>query len=297
MNSLDSQTQSTPLLNKFAVILNKLAENDRNRNLDDAVNSWCIELSINKHFPQAAQRIIDYQNEWLQDNKISKIVLGLYRNLLVVTDRRFTGGIGNFKNALSNISRRDFHINIKETKDKMSTKSIVLIAFVFTGIGLLLFLLNQKEKTNNRTNQENNYSLGKSHVPEKYVLALLLNSERNKPLIDSLKNSSHLKPEDSHKLYKATQALWIGSQNEFNESKIKQEWTSHNYTYSESEYSEYDVYFVSIELNEINSGFKLDANQMDRRDAFNGLANSTNKITVSERLLSQAYRNTEFYNR
>ena len=50
-------------------------------------------------------------------------------------------------------------------------------------------------------------------------------------------------------------------------------------------------------MDKIDSRFKQDANQMDRVDAFNELANNANRITVSDRLLSKAYENTEFYSR
>lgn len=271
--------------------------------LDDAILIWCNRLSIDKIFPRyspnippVSQKIKQHTNQWIQNDYLVSLSLKIYRRLLLITDSNLTKGGGNVFFSFKDFPQDKFKINIKETKNNMSNKMLLLIAFVLTGVGLLLFLLNKKEKTNNSREykERSNTYLPYQPLQEKYVLALLINGDRNQKLIQSLKNSSYLKPEDSRQLYNATQALWIGSKTEFERSKIKSEFNNSDLLTTKSEY---DVYFVSIELNEIDPGFKQNANQMDRIDAFKELANKGDKITVSERLLSKAYENTEFYSR
>lgn len=179
----------------------------------------------------------------------------------------------------------------------MSIQLIVLIAFALTGIGLLLFRLNQKnQRINDEQNIQYNVSqpYAKDYHKEKFILTLVINAERDRDLINSLQNSTSLELEDSRKLYDATKYLWMDSENKFKRSAINQEFTN-NYLVDIS--SEYDVYFVKIELDKFDPRFEPEINQMDRRDAFRNLANQSPKVTVSQRLSSKAYENTEFYSR
>jgi hypothetical protein len=159
----------TPLsfLKSFDNILERLAQDKRNINLDEAIISWCIELSLEKYFPKVSQEIIENKNQWIQHSAISNITLKLYRNFLVITDKKIMGGFGNsLFNRLNNISRQDFSHIIQETKKEMNAKSIVFVAFVFTGIGLLLFLLNKKDNNNIKSNIQID--------KDKFILPMLL---------------------------------------------------------------------------------------------------------------------------
>ena len=286
------------LVDKFASASNKIAGDKNNQYLDNAIDSWCAELSINEYFPNVSTKIIENKNQWLQDNKVLNETLQLYRNLLVITDKRATGlGLGNVGSKLENISKTDFSYNVKETKEKMSIKSIVFIAFILTGVGLLLFLLNEKENRKSKDNNKfNNDLVDRFQIKEKYILALLIKSGRYQDLIYSLKDSksNRLKPQDASKLYGATQGLWIGTEIKFNETQIKQKFTNYHSVTTESEY---DVHFIKIELNGNDPRFNRDVNQMDRRDAFIELGKRSPRITVSQRLSCKAYENTEFYSR
>ena len=283
-------------LEKFNSISERLAEDERNTNLDEAIISWCIELSLEKHFPQVSKEIITNKNLWLQQKIVLKNLLQLYRNLLVITDKRIMRGTGNLFKRLENISDRDFWHNIQEVKQEMNIKSVVFVAFVFTGIGVLLYLLNKNDNKNSiRANvRSNTYHEHTSALEEKYILALLIKSDRYQKLIYSLKENNRLKPENSSKLYGATQGLWIGAKSKFDKSQIKQELINSNPVTATSEY---DVHFVTIKLDEDDSRFYPDVNQMDRRDAFIELAKKSPQITVSPRLSCKAYEYTEFYSR
>ena len=283
-------------MEKFNFVLDRLAEDTRNRNLDKAIISWCIELSLEKYFPKASNEIIRNKDEWLQNKTVLNKTLELYRSLLVITDKRATNGIGNFISRFDNISRTDFYHNIMETKKNMSIKSVLLIAFILTGVGLLLYLLNKKASNSNLQSkrQPANYSNYTPPIREKYVLALLIKSDRYQDVIHLLKNNSYLEPENSSKLYGATQGLWIGTKSKFNESQIKHELDNCNPVTAASEY---DVHFVTIVLDENDSRFSPDVNPMDRRDALVELGKRSPRITVSPRLSCKAYENTEFYSR
>ena len=296
---MNSSYSLTPLstLKKFNFVVEKLAEDKKNKNIDEAIISWCIELSLEKYFPLVSREIINNKNLWLQQNIVLKIALQLYRDLLIETDKRVTKiGLGTYLGNFENISRIDFYHNVQKVKHKMNIKTIVFVAFILTGVGLLLYILNQKNGSSNirYSIQKNTYSSNVKNVREKYILTLLIKSDRYQDLIYSLKENSYLKPDDSLKLYGATQGLWIGAKNQFNETQIKQELINSNPVTATSEY---DVNFVTIELDEDDSRFYPDVNQMDRRDAFIELANKSPRITVSPRLSCKAYENTEFYSR
>ncbi len=122
----------------------------------------------------------------------------------------------------------------------------------------------------------------------------MIKSDRNQELLDSLKSNTYLKTQDSQKLYGATQGLWIGTKSQFNHSQTKQEL---NVQTQITNASVYDVHFVTIELDKNDPRFSKDVNPMDRRDAFIELADSSPRITVSQRLSCKAYEHTEFYSR
>ncbi|MBD2254938.1 hypothetical protein [Nostoc parmelioides] len=168
---------------------------------------------------------------------------------------------------------------------------ILLAAFVFTGIGLILYLLNQ------RNSEKDNY------VPKEYppvvssppkILVLGINA-KHQSIIQSL-NKGRVAPSEVEELYRATEALWIGSQTDFSQSALKKKFSGEN-ALQETEESEYDIYFVKIELTQPVPGFGADVNQMGRLDAFRELPKVSGKVEVSPRLSSSAYENTPVYSR
>lgn len=251
-------------MNKFNHIINELAQEARNQDIGYAVASWCRIISQLGHYD--TQKVKENANKWL--NKIQ----------LVDNPLNFLNKINIFAN-------------------NESTNKVLILAFVATGAGLLQYLLNEKEKINKLEEQiiqDANYLSSKAYIKQKNILVLLIKSDRYQELIDSLKSDNYLNPEDSFKLYGATQGLWIGTENEFNKSQIKQEL---NIRPSVTTKSEYDVHFVKIELDRDDSRFAPNVNPMDRRDAFIELADKSPKIEVSPRLSCEAYEHTEFYSR
>ena len=144
--------------------------------------------------------------------------------------------------------------------------------------------------------QHNIDSHHQTNKAQKHILVLLIKSDRYQDLIHSLKNNRFLRSEDSFKLYGATQGLWIGKKSEFDKSQIKQK-SELVESKSGNTASEYDVHFVTIELDKDDSRFYPDVNPMDRRDAFIDLVKRSPQVTVSRRMSCKAYENTEFYSR
>ncbi len=297
----------TNLITRFKELLYELEQDywDRGLSLKMAIAAWCDKLSINETSSSsiAYEDIQQYINEWLGDSLVRESGKEIYLIIIKIAYRDLDGfrvisSIEKFFSLnINNFILNRFNQNIHKTKKEMSNsnKLILITAFVLTGVGILLFLLNRKEKTRESrylNSPANSPSLPASGIKEKYILALLINSDRNQELINSLKENNYLKQEDCRQLYDATQGLWIGKEIEFNNSVVKREFNS-----QVSLEDEYDCHFVKIELDENDTRFNKNANPMDRRDAFIALANKSPQVTVSPRLSSQAYENTEFYNR
>jgi len=306
-----SRKERNPI-KKFNRILSELAENHSNKDIYCAIQSWCEELSIDKKIDGATIGTISrYSIDWLKQDRVISGTLKIYQDLLVNTDKKLNHGVGNSVvgilptfHKLEEITEKNYKAIVKETKKGMSIKPILLVAFVLTGVGVLLLLLDKKTSSNKNRSREDSHnrysSSAPTYVPEKQILTLLINADRNRELINSLKNSSYLKAEDSCKLYDATQGLWMRSETEFNSSDIKEQWSTNiNTVDNESEYSESDVYFVKIELNRRVDveGFEPNAIQTDCIDSFNSLANQRLTVKVSSRLSCKSYEQTEFYSR
>ncbi|MBW4499261.1 MAG: hypothetical protein KME57_06750 [Scytonema hyalinum WJT4-NPBG1] len=157
---------------------------------------------------------------------------------------------------------------------------VVFVAFVITAVYLVVSKLNQAIKEQTKTLSD--------------VLVLVINVGKEN-IIQLLQKDPQVTINNYEELYSATQALWIGSINVF--SQEFQPWFDENYKVPENEKSEYDVYLVKISLKNDNSGFKSDAGQLERLDAFRKLPENSQEVLVSPRLSSKAYRNKHLYNR
>jgi hypothetical protein len=97
---------------------------------------------------------------------------------------------------------------------------------------------------------------------------------------------------DGKKLYDITKYLWLGS-----ESVLNQNWYNINrYLVSKGEESEYDIHLICFELKQGDEGFKPNADQLARHDAFMKLSDLVVNFEISPRLKMEAYENFEVYN-
>lgn len=281
----------------FNNALNQLARDARNRDLHYAISSWSKVISELGDFD--ALKIEDHAYKWLRSQYIVTSSFKFYKQILLVTNSRFMlDGLAN--KTLENISEDSFKTNIQKTTSNMETIIILLIGFMLAAIGLVLLMFNNQQNISKNRNiiiKNNDVSFNQFSKVEKYILVLLIKSDRYQELIHSLENNSNnrrLQLEDSSKLYGATQGLWIGEKSKFDRTQINQKLINCSPV---SNTSEYDVHFVKIELDENDDRFYHNVNPMDRRDAFIELGKRSPQITVSDRLPCKAYENTEFYSR
>ncbi|MBW4599199.1 MAG: hypothetical protein KME29_06180 [Calothrix sp. FI2-JRJ7] len=174
---------------------------------------------------------------------------------------------------------------------------LVFFGFLITAVGYGLYLLNQQSTKKDNINQR---KLSADQFPnsyqqtENFFLILVINATKE-DILQTLKANSRITSAQSDLLYRATQSLWMGSKTDFFNSGLEH-WFYSKATASELK-SEYDVYFVKIELFNNDIGLKSDANQVDRIDAFHRLPDNSAKLEVSDRLPSKAYENRYLYSR
>ena len=143
-------------------------------------------------------------------------------------------------------------------------KIIVLIALGFTCVGLILFLLNRSTEQDNQERKVTNFQLSQN----KYLILVI--GVDNVDFINSLSQNNCPDYKICEELYKATEFLWIGSNDDL--SKFD-ELFSKKPELEYREKSEYDVYFVKFQLTTYNDlGFSSGVSSLKRIDAFRKLA-------------------------
>ncbi|MEB3150368.1 MAG: hypothetical protein VKL60_15320 [Sphaerospermopsis sp.] len=196
---------------------------------------------------------------------------------------------------------------------KTNMKLIVIIAFVVTAVGYCLYVINrQKEQTQQpqqptrRPETRQNEYVSTSPSPKiqtppvqtppvqriKQFLVLVISASQI-DFLNSILAKRQISFSDGEQLYKLTKYLWTGSEIDY-QPRIS---NINRYSVSPGEESEYDICLVYIELQQTNSGFNPNVNQLDRYDAFRKLNDLTINFEVSPRLQMEAYGNFEVYNR
>ncbi|WP_143437861.1 hypothetical protein [Hydrocoleum sp. CS-953] len=311
------------MLNNFTYTLDKIANKVKDKNqknkteefhlvLDNAVSFWCQELGFDyqiTHYicqgykQHIIESLITYLWEESKTPKKQSDIFGVCRNTII--DNPLSQKINSL---LSRINP-----NFRTT----STEFIVLIAFVITAVGFFIYKLNDSPKptqeinntfsqTPSQTSDPNSNTIhpqkqlpqtsdptsNTPSPPKQPYLLVLVVSASNKSLIDSLKTEEKINKENSEKLYQATQYL-----RQDTEDKLSQKLANLN-QYQAKEPSEYDIFLITIELNQADERFKPNVNQLDRYDAFSNLYLANAKIQeISPRLQIEAYGNLDVYSR
>lgn len=235
----------------------RLASEKRNWDLDEAVRAWERELGIE----------IGAESEEEAKNLVAEIAYRLY------SGAKNTGGrILNFRKVMENLG----------------TKDTGLIALAVAAVGWVIYLLKSKPKR-----EEERTRWPTSTPAQRRVLILVVNA-RHSEILTTLRTNRVLNPSLAKPLYEATQALWFGTELEFNRSKLR-DWFDPARRVAQE--SEYDVYLVKISVTSDDAGFHRDVTQVERFDAFTRLAERGAPVEVSERLPSEAYGTTEVYRR
>jgi len=192
-------------------------------------------------------------------------------------------------------------VNQLQIGESTQRKIILILAFGFTAVGYLLYLIdnNQQNQTQNTNSviRDKTESLPPSAPKETNQVLVLVINVSNSAIVARLKEKRKVDADDCKKLYRATEALWLGSKQNLS-PKLAQSFSENNdFVVSSNTESEYNIYLIKIELSDADEGFKASAGQLDRIDAFSRLANLSTDIKVSPRLRVEAYENTGVYSR
>lgn len=278
------------LVNSWNSLINK----PNNSNLEQAIVYWCKEIRLNESESVSVRENI---HEWIQNQSIIEIAITAASQFgFLISYKTFFGSFeGRHPNELNS---NEFTQYIKDQQGFIekpnNARVVLLIAFVLVGIGFLLHTLDKKFQQEQGLSSSSTNRNSVTSLNQKSILVLVINAERE-DLINILKERNRITESDWEELYNATQFLWIGTLPEFSSSDIFNYFSKGNTVNFDT--SEYDVYFIRIDLSKPDPGFRSGVLQIDRRDAFQRLPETSRGISISPRLSSEAYSGKGFYNR
>lgn len=263
-----------------------------------AIEAWCNRLALSENLADYIiqnSRIHEVQElafylsqEAKHENKTWKIPTPLGEAPTIFSvENQFHKRVKNFLN----------WIGIREAN---MNEIILIIAFVVVAVIYLLYILKKQEQQNPRVREygETDQILRLNPVPTKtkQILILVVNVLKSE-IIETIKTKKQIEPDDCEKLYRTTEALWLGTETDLS-PKLAECFSENNqFMVSPGAESEYDIYLMQIELKNPDNGFKPTADQLDRIDAFRNLSDLSVDIKVSPRLRVDAYENTGVYSR
>ncbi|MFM6462679.1 MAG: hypothetical protein ACKPGC_10180 [Planktothrix sp.] len=197
---------------------------------------------------------------------------------------------------------------LKDNNENIKFK--VAIAFAITAICYCIYKLDKPDEEQQITRREetikssNDLSFTVQNPSDKTLppspnptitkqFLVLVVSHAEAGFLESLQAKRRIDFKDGESLYEITKYLWVGAEDKY--SKI--EANISDYSVAKGAESEYDIYLVSIELNQADEGFNSNVNQLDRYDAFRKLADLAVNFKISPRLRIEAYENIGVYNR
>lgn len=257
--------------------------------LSCAVKSWCYRLNL----PDDHDVVARYINNW-HESEIAEITGDIWQEWKPPQKNTFW----DIQPSLSQFKEYIFTKIINRMNQNITdVKFILIIALLVTGVGYALYRLSQQS---DRATSSIKSSRSVSTLPphqdkahQQWALVVVLNVGQEE-VLESLRTNRQVMQNEGEALYRATQALWIGSEADFFKSELKNRFSDAREE-QEREKSEYDVHFVKIELHKPELGFSQNASQIDRLDAFRRLSENSAKVEVSPRLSSKAYENTGVY--
>lgn len=275
------------ILNEVADQINRDYPGRQHDHLFEAINIWCKKLDLNENET-------DYIRKIYCKPEVNELI-----NYL---DEEWN----NFPFIRSKFYKLKVWEPIKGKNENI--KFIVLIAFAITAIGYFIYKLDKpKQQPTNcieetiKSSNEESFTVQNSSdttlppPPSSIKFLVLVVSHLQADFLESLKGKRRINLNEGETLYEITKYLWLGDESEFSQRKA----TLNRYLVSEGAESEYDIYLVSIELNQADEGFKPKVNQLDRFDAFRNLAlaDLPVNLTISPRLQMEAYGNIGVYSR
>lgn len=257
-----------------------------------SVKAWCDILN----FSSETKDYILENTENTDNQELPRYIWEEYEGTTYYITRK------NLKDIVEKIFKKYLYTRSNKTK------LILIIAFGFTAVNYLLYLINQNNEGQVHQNTNESPSLNSSKVEEmtsslppvtvknNQVLILVINVSKSK-VVKELEAKGKVDSKDCEMLYRATESLWLGDKTDLS-SQLSQSFSANSkFAVSPSEESEYNIYLIKIELSEADEGFKANAGQLDRIDAFRRLADLSTNVEVSPRLKVEASENTGVYSR
>lgn len=283
----------------FREMWTDLAQDQRNLKLENAIHAWIIRLDLPSDISKHINQFINNIWKWLylcrpDFNKMISIFLD---------ELSFFIKIG--KNLTTLVSPESDYIKainsgLVSIRRRNQVKLVLLIAFVLSGVGIMLFFLDQRSKSlAAKPLMHPSYALPTQTVNaqarENFSLILLINSDEQE-VIKSLVDRKSLTEEISDDVCYASRYLWQGAEQDslFSEIMTSFEGEGGNKDHEESEY---DVYLVHISLPELMEGLERNKTLPERLDAFRQLAEKKPAVRCSPRLSSDEYSAEGFYRR
>jgi hypothetical protein len=233
----------------------------------DSVDLWLIELyGSNSSNDERCRYILDFA----ESQEVIEIVHIVYKAIK--------------PNKLINLYRKVFNMNINT-----DIKTIIVIALGITGLGFLLFTLNQSNKSTDQ----------KQTIPKlstvNYQHLILVISATKADILDTLSINHSPDNDLCDKLYQSTKFIWFGSKQQ-SLALFDDIFSERGVGYGNE--SEYDVYFVKIEIKDYSEdGFNSGVSSIKRIDAFRNLSDLGKILDISKRLPANAYQQRNLYNR
>ncbi len=190
------------------------------------------------------------------------------------------------------------YLPLNKKKGGIRMKGLFIAGLAIVGISMI-FIYQRKYNNDQREmpleRKEKKANVYKpSGSSEKNILILVLRAG-NESCLNTLKENMHLTEEVSDELYKATRYLWVGNNNEFNNSKIIKWFDETN---SQTQSGSLDVYLIKLVLEKNYNGLLQSADGQSRYNAFKQMCQDGLQIEeFSPRVSNAAYGTTEVYER
>ncbi len=297
--------------NKFLQVFNEVSDQVKNEvkkapsngfkfyyALDNAIKFWCQQLKFSQY---------NYILNGIKSYKIEDLIDDLWeewKHKPLINLNPF--GRSEEGSKLFNFTKAIFErINIENNQYTF----VVILGFVITAVGYCTYLLESPEQPEKIINSRIDYKPSKpsddispnisqvstplASVVQPIVknLLILVVFATQKSIVDSIQAKGEIDYNDCEQLYKATQYL-----RQDTEDNLLSQWSAIN-KFNAIEKSEYDIYLILIELNQVDEGFQKDVNQLERYDAFRKLSDLAVNVQVSPRLQMEAYGIFDVYNR
>jgi uncharacterized protein (DUF2164 family) len=252
-----------------------------------SLRAWCDYYNI----PSEAQEII---LSWGEEKQVKSFTENTFIQWKPRKERDIFRNEKKIQSYLSQFLEK--YLFEKNNMKITDLKIILLIAFIVTAIGYFLYYQSSQSNDSKKLENKQDNDLISSPKKSQECLILVINALKYKN-VSHLATQGKISSDDSEIIYLATESMWLGLKDQI-PVKLNECFNSTNqFQVPEGEESEYDIYMIKIELEDLDKGFKAEADQLARIDAFRRLPDLSNNIKISDRLKVNAYKDTGVYKR